>query len=62
MVSIYILLGSACTTVCGPDKGQQNLVDRLGGMEHHLIARVEGGAVRLNVVGVGLMAFGPAKM
>ncbi len=31
-------------------------------MEHHLIARLEGGAVRLSVVGVGLMALGPAEM
>ncbi len=31
-------------------------------MEHHLIARLEGGAVRLNVVGVGLMALGTTKM
>ncbi len=31
-------------------------------MEHYLIARLEGGAVRLNVVGVGLMALGSAKM
>ncbi len=27
-------------------------------MEHHLIARLEGKAVRLNVVEVGLMALG----
>ncbi len=31
-------------------------------MEHHLIARLEGKAVRLNVVEVGLMALGPAEM
>ncbi len=31
-------------------------------MEHHLIARLEGGAVCLSVVGVGLMALGPAEM
>ncbi len=31
-------------------------------MEHHLIARLEGGAVRLSAVGVGLMALGPAEM
>ncbi len=31
-------------------------------MEHHLIARLEGGPVRLSVVGVGLMALGLARM
>ncbi len=31
-------------------------------MEHHLIARLEGGAMCLSVVGVGLMALGPAEM
>ncbi len=31
-------------------------------MEHHLIARLEGGAVCLSVVGVGLMALGPTEM
>ncbi len=31
-------------------------------MEHHPIARLEGRAVGLSVVGVGLMALGPAKM
>ncbi len=35
---------------------------RVGGMQHHLIARLEGGGVQGNVVGVGLMALGPAKM
>ncbi len=31
-------------------------------MEHHLIARLEGGPVRLSVVGVGLMALSPVRM
>ncbi len=31
-------------------------------MGHHLIARLEGIAVRWNVVEVGLMALGPAEM
>ncbi len=31
-------------------------------MEHHRIARLEGGPVRLSVVGVGLMALGPVRM
>ncbi len=35
---------------------------RVGRMEHHLIARLEGGAMCLSVVGVGLMALGPAEM
>ncbi len=33
---------------------------RVGGMEHHLIARLEGGAVRLSVV--GLMALGRVEV
>ncbi len=31
-------------------------------MEYHLIARLEGGALCLSVVGVSLMALGSAKM
>ncbi len=31
-------------------------------MEHHLIARLEGGHVRLSVEGVGLIAVGLARM
>ncbi len=35
---------------------------RVGGINHYLIARLEGRAVRFSVVEVGLMALGSAKM
>ncbi len=34
---------------------------RVGGMQHHLIVRLAGGAVRVSVVGVGLMTLYAAK-
>ncbi len=39
-----------------------NLVDQPGRVEHHLIATLEERVVNLNVVGVGLVALGSAKI